>query len=132
MIHVGKERVYNTLDATHEPAATVAPGSVVEIETQLNGGDWLNGVDDLWDPSKSRGPNLATVVAVEGARPGDTLVVEVLDVTPDRSATPASRGGETRSRSSSGRTTGTSSPRRCASRTGGFSGAMPSPCPCAP
>ena len=82
MIHVGKERVYNTLDAAHEPAATVAPGSVVEIETQLNGGDWLNGIEDLWDPSKSRGPNLTTVVAVEGARPGDTLVVEVLDVVP--------------------------------------------------
>ena len=82
MIHIGKERVYNTLDAAHEPAATVAPGSVVEIETRLNGGDWLNGIEDLWDPSKSRGPNLATVVAVEGARPGDTLVVEVLDVTP--------------------------------------------------
>ena len=82
MIHVGKERVYNTLDAAHEPAATVAPGSVVEIETQLNGGDWLHGVEDLWDPSKSRGPNLTTVVAVESAHPGDTLVVEVLDVVP--------------------------------------------------
>lgn len=82
MIHIGKERVYNTLDAAHEPAATVAPGSVVEIETQLNGGDWLNGIEDLWDPSKSRGPNLTTVVAVEGAHPGDTLVVEVLDVVP--------------------------------------------------
>ena len=82
MIHIGKERVYNTFDASHAPAATVPAGSVVEIETQLNGGAWLNSIDDRWDPSKSQGPNLATVVGVEGAHPGDTLVVEILDIKP--------------------------------------------------
>ena len=82
MIHVGKERVYNTLSAQHEPAAMVPAGSVVKIETELNGGGWLSAPTDTWDPSKSNGPNLATVVGVEGAHPGDTLVVEILDIEP--------------------------------------------------
>ena len=54
------------------------------METELNGGTWLKSVDDLWDPSKSRGPNLCTVVAVEDAHPGDTLAVQILDVKPGK------------------------------------------------
>ena len=68
---IRKDRVYNTLDRAHPPAATVKPGETVRIETQLQSGDWLNSVGDRWGPSKSRGPNLCTVVAVEGAEPGD-------------------------------------------------------------
>ena len=81
---IRKDRVHNTLDRAHPPAATVKPGETVRIETQLQSGDWLNSVGDRWGPSKSRGPNLCTVVAVEGAEPGDTLVVDILDITPGK------------------------------------------------
>ena len=77
---ITREHVYNTIDKNHAPAGVVRPGETVKIQTQLNGGGWLNSIEDRWDPSKSRGPNLCTVVAVEGAVPGDTLVVEILDI----------------------------------------------------
>ena len=54
------------------------------VETELNGGTWLKDKEDLWDPSKSRGPNLCTVIEVEGAKPGDTLAVEIIDVKPGK------------------------------------------------
>ena len=62
----------------------VRDGEVFQVETQLNGGSWLNSIDDLWDPSKSRGPNLCTVIEVEGAMPSDTLAVDIIDIKPGR------------------------------------------------
>ena len=50
----------------------------------MNGGDWLKTAADRWAPGKSKGPNLCTVVGVEGAKPGDTLVVEILEIVPER------------------------------------------------
>ena len=72
---ITREHVYNTIDRAHPPAGTVKPKETVQIQTQLNGGDWLKTPQDRWEPEKSKGPNLCTVVAVEGAMPGDTLVV---------------------------------------------------------
>jgi len=43
---IRKDRVYNTLDRAHPPAATVKPSETVRIETQLQSGDWLNSVGD--------------------------------------------------------------------------------------
>lgn len=83
MQHVTRNVTYNTMDKAHPPAAIVASGETVEIETELNGGSWLQGPEDRWDPSKSKGPNLCTVVAVEGAHPGDTLEVEILKIEPE-------------------------------------------------
>lgn len=48
-----KDRVYNSLDKAHPPAATVKPGDTVRIQTQLQSGSWLNSVEDRWGPSKS-------------------------------------------------------------------------------
>ena len=78
----GCEVTYNTHSAEHEPAIVVASGETFRVRTQLTGGGWLSSPEDQWDPSKSRGPNLAVVVGVEGARPGDTLAVDVLAVEP--------------------------------------------------
>ncbi|WP_102338009.1 acetamidase/formamidase family protein [Collinsella provencensis] len=83
MQRVTRKVTYNTMDKAHPPAAIVASGETVEIETELNGGSWLQSPEDRWDPSKSKGPNLCTVVAVEGAQPGDTLEVEILNIEPE-------------------------------------------------
>ena len=77
-----RDNVYNTLSKDNQPALCVAPGELFQVETQLNGGTWLNSIDDLWDPSKSKGPNLCTVIKVEGARPGDTLAVNIIEIKP--------------------------------------------------
>lgn len=79
-----KDNVYNRFSKDNIPALKVRNNETFMVETELNGGTWLNSIDDLWDPSKSRGPNLCTVIEVEGARPGDTLAVKIIDVKPGK------------------------------------------------
>ena len=43
---IRKDRVYNTLDKEHEPAAVIESGETVRIETQLQSGSWLNSIED--------------------------------------------------------------------------------------
>ena len=83
MRQISRKQTYNTMDKNNPPAAWAVSGETVRIETELNGGKWLNSPEDRWEPAKSKGPNLCTVVAVEGAQPGDTLQVEILDVEPE-------------------------------------------------
>ena len=79
-----RDNVYNAFSKDNIPALKVSDNEVFMAETQLNGGTWLNSIDDLWDPSKSRGPNLCTVIKIEGAKPGDTLAVDIIDVRPGK------------------------------------------------
>ena len=79
-----RDNVYNVFSKDNIPALKVCDNETFMAETQLNGGTWLNSIDDLWDPSKSRGPNLCTVIEVEGAMPGDTLAVDIIDVKPGK------------------------------------------------
>ena len=79
-----KDNVYNCFCRDNEPALKVTDSEVFIVETQLNGGTWLNSINDLWDPSKSRGPNLCTVIEVEGAMPSDTLAVDIIAVRPGK------------------------------------------------
>ena len=79
-----RDNVYNAFSKDNIPALKVTDNEVFMAETQLNGGTWLNSIDDLWDPSKYRGPNLCTVIEIEGARPGDTLAVDIIDVRPGK------------------------------------------------
>ncbi len=69
-----------------EPLLTVAPGTVVELTTEDCFGGAVRGVDDL--PSRvCTFPYLNPVtgpIAVEGAEPGDTLAVHLVDVAPAR------------------------------------------------
>ena len=81
---IKKDFVYNVLSRNNKPSGHVKDGETFMVETELNGGTWLNNKDDLWDPSKSKGPNLTTVISVDDAHIGDTLVVEIIDIKPDK------------------------------------------------
>lgn len=81
---INRELVYNCLSKENKPSGTVVDGEIFKVLTELNGGTWLNNKDDLWDPSKSKGPNLTTVIEVEGAKVGDTLAVEIIDIKCDK------------------------------------------------
>ncbi|CAK5264355.1 unnamed protein product, partial [Mycena citricolor] len=65
--------------------ATVKPGQVFKIEcvdwtgAQIGNNDFS---DDIKDVDLSKVHNLSGPIAVEGAEPGDCLVVDILDVTP--------------------------------------------------
>lgn len=80
---IGREKIYNTMDKANLPSAVVRSGEMVCVQTEMNNGDWLQSLEDRWDPSKSRGANWCTVLAVEGACPGDTLAVEIIDIVPE-------------------------------------------------
>ncbi|TFY73814.1 hypothetical protein EWM64_g10199 [Hericium alpestre] len=67
------------------PVATVKPGEVFKIECV----DWTgaqignnDNSDDIKNVDLTKIHNLLGPIAVEGAEPGDCLVVDILDVTP--------------------------------------------------
>ncbi|KAL1746454.1 Acetamidase/Formamidase [Schizophyllum fasciatum] len=67
------------------PFATVTPGQVFKLEcvdwtgAQIGNNDFS---DDIQNVDLTKIHNLSGPVAVEGAEPGDCLVVDILDVTP--------------------------------------------------
>ena len=65
------------------PQFTVSSGEVFEAETELCSGDWLTGLDTVYSPEKRKGGNPTVVVAVEGAKPGDSIRVHVHEIIPD-------------------------------------------------
>jgi acetamidase/formamidase len=78
-------------DPRLEPALVVASGDLVAIETLTHhAGDAPDllmdaGVADVFDRVQDRGPGphlLTGPIAVEGARPGDVLQVDILSATP--------------------------------------------------
>jgi acetamidase/formamidase len=70
--------------AAREPVLTVKPGDVVESETLW--GEWYEKPGGKW-------PGEVGPIAIEGALPGDTLVVEILKVRPNRDTAVSTQGG---------------------------------------
>jgi acetamidase/formamidase len=71
-------RNHNVL-GTFPPALTIASGDIVVTET-IDANGW-----DKSDAKVTHGPNpMNGPIAVEGAEPGDTLKIEILDMTPIR------------------------------------------------
>lgn len=68
---------YNT------PTLTIPAGATFVAETELCSGDWLQSIDDRWEPGIGFGPNPAVVVEITGAGPGDMLAVHVDDIQVD-------------------------------------------------
>src|SRR5690242_17733201 len=78
-------------DPRLEPVLTVAPGDLVAIETLTHhAGDAPDllmdaGITDIFDAVTDRGPGphlLTGPIAVDGARPGDILQVDILEAVP--------------------------------------------------
>ena len=64
------------------PQFTVRDGEIFLAETELCSGPWLEKPEDLWTPACLTMLNPAVCVAVEGAKPGDLLAVDILDIEP--------------------------------------------------
>jgi len=79
----GREITYKTLSGENQPTMVVQPGEIFAVDTELCSGEWLQSIDDLWSREKSNGPNPCVCIGVEGAEPGDTLAVEILDIVPE-------------------------------------------------
>jgi acetamidase/formamidase len=83
VIEVPKGEVCHTLSAAHPPVASVAPGSRLRIETELNIGDVLHNVGDEFEASMLKLPfvNGATgPVVVEGATTEHALACHIIDM----------------------------------------------------
>jgi amidase len=70
--------------AVREPVLTVKPGDVLESETLW--GEWYERAGGKW-------PGEVGPIAIAGAEPGDTLVVEILKVRPNRDTAVSTQGG---------------------------------------
>jgi acetamidase/formamidase/creatinine amidohydrolase/Fe(II)-dependent formamide hydrolase-like protein len=70
--------------AVRPPVLTVKPGDVLESETLW--GEWYEKSGGKW-------PGEVGPIAIEGAEPGDTLVVEILKVRPNRDTAISTQGG---------------------------------------
>lgn len=70
--------------AVREPILTVQPGDVVESETLW--GEYYERLGGAW-------PGEVGPIAIAGAEPGDTLVVHVLKVRPNRDTAVSTQGG---------------------------------------
>jgi len=81
MIRISRDHVICSFSRRHPPVATVEPGTEICFETwDTRTGSIQSEQDSLVLPSPN-GPNPATgPIFVRGAEPGDSLVVEILDI----------------------------------------------------
>lgn len=78
MQRISKDHVVRTFDAVHSPAARVRPGDVFVMETNDRFRDWNDGKSwPMEQLTVMTGP-----VYVEGAKPGQVLAVDILDIRP--------------------------------------------------
>jgi amidase len=83
MIRLSKETATYTFSAEHPPAIRVQPGETIVFETLDALDDQIHSDEDSASKIDLDHVNAATgPVYVEGAKPGDTLVAEVLDIQP--------------------------------------------------
>src|SRR5262245_3450262 len=82
--HRLKPTVGHPTFAARPPVVTVKPGDVLESESLW--GEWYEKAGGKW-------PGEVGPIAIEGAEPGDTLVVEVLKVRPNRDTAVSTQGG---------------------------------------
>jgi len=81
MKRISREHAVFSFGLRHRPVATVKPGEEVWFETRDgNDGQIMTGLEDLDKLDTSRGNPATGPVAVEGAGPGDTLIVDILDI----------------------------------------------------
>lgn len=81
MKRISKENVIYTFSPKHKPVETVSPGDYVLFETEDAFGGQVKGEETPPDKLDwSRVDGATGPVYVEGAEPGDTLVIDVLDI----------------------------------------------------
>jgi acetamidase/formamidase len=82
-IEIPKGDVCYTLSPAHPPVATVAPGTRVRVETELNIGDVLHRPEDRFDASMMRSPYLNGAtgpIAIDGATDAHALACTIEEI----------------------------------------------------
>ena len=84
-VHVRRDQFHLAWDRSIEPIATVASGDIVEFDALDASGGQITAastVTDLANLDFSRVDQVNGPIAVDGAEPGDTLEIELLDFQP--------------------------------------------------
>jgi acetamidase/formamidase len=85
-VHVSRDQFHLAWDRSIEPIATIGSGDVVEIDAlDASGGQITRDsvVADLANLDFARVDQVNGPIAVEGAEPGDTLEIELLEFAPE-------------------------------------------------
>jgi len=84
MKQISKKRLYTDFNLLNTPAASIELGEVFEIETELCSGAWLTSQDIKWNKELERDveANLVNCVEIKGAKRGDVLAVNIIDIKP--------------------------------------------------
>lgn len=83
--HIGRDQFHLAWDRSIEPVVTVASGSVVEIDALDASGGQITAastVTDLLNLDFSRVDQVNGPIGVDGAEPGDSLEIELLEFLP--------------------------------------------------
>jgi len=81
MIRIARDKIVYAFDKRQAPVATVEPGTALCFETWDARTGTIRSERDLFTAPHPKGPNPATgPVAIRGAEPGDSLVVEIRDI----------------------------------------------------
>ncbi|MEI6100196.1 MAG: acetamidase/formamidase family protein [Eubacteriales bacterium] len=78
-----RDVLYTYHSKENKPSMSVDIGEIFAVQTQLCTGDWLQSAGDTWHPDKNRGPNPTNCIEVIGAKKGDILAVDILDIEVD-------------------------------------------------
>ena len=83
-VKIGRDDHVWSFDAKRQPVVTVAPGTIIEIETWDCFTGQVQSEEDTLEKLDLTRVNSATgPIAVRGAEPGDTLSVTLLDIRPN-------------------------------------------------
>jgi len=83
MERITRDKVYYNHSASNEPGLIISPGQEFFAETPLNSGKWLKKPEDHFSAEKRTGYNPTVCVGVNGALPGDALIINILNIEPD-------------------------------------------------
>jgi amidase len=80
MIKIGRDKVFYRFDKSKPPTQTVKPGDVLSIKTRDSHDGTIRSGADRYYTEQFR-PNPATgPIALSGVEPGDTLVLDILEI----------------------------------------------------
>src|ERR671917_2370826 len=84
MLRIPRDRFTYQFSATTEPEATVAPGDQFVVETHDTSTGRVHRAEDMPAFVRVRDPRKVNPAAgpifIEGANPGDDLIVEIVDI----------------------------------------------------
>jgi amidase len=84
MIEIGRDKVFYRFDKEIPAALAVAPGDILRIETRDSHDGTIRSEADRYYTEQFR-PNPATgPIALTGIEPGDTLVLDILEIRPGK------------------------------------------------